>query len=590
MANRIALVAIALMMVTSAVSVVATADTQGGHQSMGLGNFSFNDNATTSTILNLTYKNDNVNAVVSSSIVTKGTASNLAALSNSDFSKKTLNNVTVFTTGNENVLLFATTGSSLLSNPTMAFNLNGNVTQMKLTAAQKLYIEQHTNNKLINYASNQMYKVTVNNTTFYLFSNTDSTLSGNNITYHSSSFATGSNLIVGVTSANWLKNTIEHEVSNDNRAFSYNNTTGMLSGSYISLQFNSSTGLINNYTDMLANVSVFSQISAEGNGSIGNGNPGPVFPTSQPIVAGSVFYFANNTAVYQVHDNPVALSNFYLSNGTMNFSVASNLNISTYNPPGEDGSHSNLSSNITNYSNVDLGDQYDVQSSSIVFLHNSTFSGSLFVRGANVTVNGSNVIVSTSGIAHITFAAPPGLQHIRKNVENDIQYAINHGRLAALVVLGSHGLGNSNVSMNYNGSVQVAVQNVSTNKVFVQVSSKTHEGNNIAIFVPNNVISNSSKITMKFDNQTITLSSNMGNVINATSTTNASFYYMSVKGGTLVIIHVPHFSTHTIEIVNASAVSTTPTLPKGDALYIGLGIVGIIAIVAGVSLSRRRKH
>lgn len=590
MANRIAMVAIALILVTSAVSVVATADTGNGQKAMELGNFSFNDNTTTSTILNLTYSNDNVNAVVANSVVTNGTASSILSLSNSDVSHKNLNNVTLFTSGSENVLLLATTGSSLLSKPTMTFNLNGNVSKVTLTQSQQAYVQQHSSSQLVNFASNQMYRVTENNASFYLFSNTGSTLTGNTVVYHNSNFVSGDNLLVGVSSAGWLKNTIENEVGKAARSFSYNNTTGMLTGSFVSLQFNASTGVINNYTDSLSNATVFNEISAKGNGSMGNGYPGPVFQALQPIVVGSVFYYANNTVVYQVHNNPVELSNFFLSNGTMTFNASSNLNVSVYNPPKYDVNRENVNANYTNISNVDLGDQYDVQSSStVVFLHNSTFTASLFVNGGNVSVSGNTIEVNATNVAHITFVAPPGLQKEKKDVQDALQYAINHGKLAAMVVLGAPGQNNSNVSVNYNGSMQILVQNVTSNKVFVQVSSKMHEGTNFAVFVPNNVISNLSKISLKFDNQTITLTKNMGAVLNATSSVNASFYYVQVNGGTLVVIHVPHFSTHTIEIVNGSiSTGNTPRIHQGDTLYIGLGIVAVIALVAGVSLRRRK--
>ena len=566
MANKIAITAIALIMVVSAVSVVATADTNSGQQPIKLGNYSFSDNTSTSAILNLSYKTDSGNSLIAKSIDTMGNSAALSLPSGSDSNSIVLNNVTVTSAGSENVILFSTVGSQITGNPTMAFNLNTNVSQV---------------NDLL-----------VNGTTFYLFSNANSTATKDSVTYHDSTILLGSKLIVGLSSANGIKDRVEKEMEHHKSAspFTYNNTTGQLTGRFVSMQYNATAGTIYNYMDSMGNMTIFNSISAAGNGSIGNTYLGPVFPTLQPIVAGSVFYYSNNTVVYQMHDNPAMVSNYYLSNGTLTMNVSSGLNVSTYNPPKEDVSHQSLPANFS--TNVDLGDQYDVQSSStIVFLHNNTFTGSIFVNGANVSVNGSSVSISTNQTAHITFVAPPGLQKVKRSVESDLQYGINHGKLAAVLVLGAPGQSSSNVSVNYNGSMQIAVQNVTANKVLLKVSSKMHEGNNFAIFVPNNVIQNNSKITVKFDNQTITLTSGVGSVINATSTTQASFYYVTTNGGTLVVIHVPHFSTHSIEIVNSAVSPSSPSgsMPNGEILYIGLGIVAVIAVIAGVSLTRRKR-
>lgn len=595
MASRLAMVVIALILVVSSVSVAASADTGDGGQGIKLGNYSFSDNTTTSTIYNLSYQNDNGNSVVASSIVTMGNSASLQISQGSDSNSIILNNVTVTSTGSENFLLLSTMGNNILTNPQMTFNLNGNISRVNLTLSQQSFLQNHSAGILGNFALHPIYLIQVNSSSFYLFSNFNSTISGNIVTYTGNGALPGSRLIVAVSSTNGLKDQVEKEIQHRTQAaFNYNNSTGQLNGRYMSLQYNTSSGVISNFMATQTNTTVFTQISTSGNGSIGNSIPVPVFPNAQPIVVGSVFYYVNSTVVYQFHNNPSLLSNFFLSNGTMTLKVDSGLNVSTYKPLKQDVSQENINStaNFSQFSNVDLGDQFDVQSSStIVMLHNSTFAASLFVGGANVTVNGNTVVISTNRTAHVTFVSPPGLQGEPRVVKNALQYAIDHGKLAAVLVLGAPGQSSSNISVNYNGSMQISVQNVTSNKVLLKVSSKHHEGTNFAIFVPNNVIQNNSKISVKFDNQTITLTSGVGSVVNATSTTQASFYFMKTNGGTLVIIHVPHFSTHSIEIVN-SAVSTgnpSPTIPDHGILYAALGIVAVIAIIAGVTLSRRKK-
>lgn len=598
MLKQIAMVAVALVMVLSAVSV-ATADTNLGQNATKVGNFALYENSNTGALYNLSYVNDNYEAVIASSVVATGQAANQTYLNNfnMDNLKNIGSNLSAFTSGNENTLIMTTQSSTMGSVASITLNLLTPATKVNLTASQQLYLKDHSGAIASSFLSNYMYNVKANGTNFILFSTQNAvvTNSGTTLTY-SMSGPFMNRVFVGVSSASALKDTIEKEMNNNDGApFSYNNTTGVVQGRFVSMDFNTTSGVISNYTLSQNGAVIFNSISATGNGTIGMNQLSPVFPTPQPIVVGSVLFYGNNTAVYQMHDNPALVNNFFLSNGTMNISVASGLNVSLFRPFHSDVEHEDLNSSNVNYTAVSLGDQFDVQASStMVFVQNSTFKGTFAIHGAQVSVNKTTGMISitTNNTAKISFVAPPGLQQIKKDLRDSIQYAIEHGRLAAVVVLGGPGNSSSNLSVSYNSSMQVQIQNVMTNSVTVRVNSATHEGTNFAIFVPNGVISNNSQITLKFDNQTITLSKSMGNVVNATSTTQASFYYAQVSGGTLVVIHVPHFSTHTIQISTASSTtggnSILPSLPGNAELYIAVGILGVIAVVAVAAVVKRK--
>ncbi len=598
MLKQAALVAVALLMVVSTVSV-ATADVPLSPNATQVGNFVVYQNSTTGAIDNLSFVNDNTEAVIASSVSASGNlvlSSNLSNF-NSD-NLKTFGNLTVFTAGNENTLMMATQSMGITQAASITLNLNAPLSKLNLTPTQQLYLEKTAGQKPANFLANNMYELTVNGTNFILFSTVNVSVANGSqsITFSQSGKYLYNPVLVGLSPAGALKDTIEKEVQNhDGQKFTYNASTGMVTGRFASFNVNPTTGVISQYTDVAQNATVFTSIEATGNGTIGYNNPNPSFFSGQPVVAGGVFYSANNTVVYQMHDNPSLVQNVYLSNGTLSYTVAPGLNISVYRPQSTDVEHENLNSTSVNYTGVSLGSQFDVHASStIVLIHNSTFRSSLFVHGADVSVNNTTGVISinTTGVAHVTFVAPPGLQELEHPVASAVQYAINHGRLAALVVLGSAGNYSSNLSVSYNSSMQVNVQNVSTGSITVKVGSLNHEGTNFAIFVPNNVISNNSQITLKFDNQVITLSGSMNSVVNATSTTQASFYYVNVTGGTLVIVHVPHFSQHTITISSATT-GTSPTgtasLPPHMGLYLALGAFVAIAAVAGIVLSRRKK-
>lgn len=597
MAHKIAMLAIALIMTISMISVAATAATGNTVQMKAVGNYAFNDNASTSTIYNLSYKSDSGSTIIANSVVTAGTNSTLNLGLGDDAQTTVLNNVTLNAAVDGSVLLLSTHSyllSGVLTAPSMIFSMSGNVSLVNLTTYQSDYLSTHSSGIMKSFVQHQIYRVDVNGSSFFIFSNYGSTTANNKVTYAGSSALTSPALVIGISTAQTINDKIHQEVGDHNyNQFFYNNSTGQLNGRFLSMQFNSTTGVISNFMDAQTSTVVFSSISTSGNGSIGGNFEVPISPASTPIVVGGLFFYANNTAVYQIHDNPTMVTKYYISNGTTTFQVASGLNVTKYHPiKGDIGDNSNasLGTNLNNYTtNVNLGDQFDISASpTIVLIHNSTFTGSLFVgKQANVTVSGNTVQIHTNTSTHATFVAPPGIQGARLSLRSALQYGIEHGKLAAVVVLGQPGQSQSNVSVNYNSSVQISVQNVNTNSVSIHVSGRSHEGTNIAFYVPNGVINANSTITVKFDNQTVSISQNANGVINATSSTKATFFSEKVNGGTLVILHVPHFSSHTIEITNSASIGTSP-LKSGKILYIGLGVVAIIAVLAAVTLRRRK--
>lgn len=594
MLKHIAMVAVAVVMVLSAVSVVSTADPHLAPNAIKIGNYTMVENSTMNAVYNVSFVNDNYEATIVSSLNASGSPllSGVMKLYNSDNAQQ-VGNLSVFNSGSENTVLFAI-GSGTASASSMMLNLTSSASAISLTSAQQSYLQKHSGSVASTFLSNPIYKVEANGSAYIVFSNAAGSMSNGNLTlsYSGSSTLSG-NLVLGISSISALKNTIENEVQHhEGSPFSYNNTTGVVSGRFVSLDFNSTTGVVSNYASPMLNSTIFTSIEASGNGTIGVNSPSPVYPTSQPIVVGGVMFYGNNTVVYQFHNNPSMVSNMFLSNGTMNLTVAGGLNVTTFRPQVDAVQHERLNSTTLNYTGVDLGDQFDVSASStILFIHNSTIRASLFVHGASVNVTNGTISILTNGTAKISFVAPTGLQDMKKEVQQSIQYAIDHGKLAALVTLGSAGNYSTNLSVSYNSSMQISVQNVSSGSVTVKVDSAHHEGTNFAIYVPNGVISNNSRITLAFDGQTISLSSSVNSVVNATSTVNASFYYVSVSGGTLVVIHVPHFSTHTIQISTASASpgGNLPGIGGINVIYIAAGIVGAIVVIAAVGLVRRRK-
>ena len=597
MLKQLAMFTVALVMVLSAVSI-ATADggisTSTSNQ-VKFGNYLLENNTQTGSV-NLSYVNDNAHILVANSINATGHAISSTGQNyfNTDNKVNLGNNLTVFTSGSEKTLLLGTQSVNSLTSsvtPSITLNLTTPVSKVVLNSQQTSFLSNHSTSMVSTIYQNNIYNFTVGGMSFLLFSDVKASLSNSNMTLkYSGQSSITSTVFVGIVSTSALKNMFETERGDSGNPFLYNNTTGAVSGKFMSFNFNDKSGVFSNVTSNLVNDKVFNSMVASGNGTIGLNNPNPEFPTISPILAGNLFFYGNNTVVYQIHDNPSLATNILLSNGTLNLSVANGINVSVYRPAADNVQHVNVSN--PNYTSAGLGNQFEVEASStIVLLHNSTFRASLFAHHASVSVNNTTgmISISTKGNAQISFVAPPGLQQISHPLARAIQYAVEHGKLAAMVVLGTPGSNNTNMSVNYNSTMAISIQNVNTNSVTIKVgSTSSHEGTSFGIFVPNGVIANNSKIVVTFDSSNTVTVSNISSVINATSTTQAAIYKVNVSGGTLIVIHVPHFSNHTIQISTASTQTGLPGLPGNEAVYVIGGAVVVVALV-GVGLAIRKR-
>lgn len=80
----------------------------------------------------------------------------------------------------------------------------------------------------------------------------------------------------------------------------------------------------------------------------------------------------------------------------------------------------------------------------------------------------------------------------------------------------------------------------------------------------------------------------MSDILNVTSTTNASFAVYTENSGDLLILHIPHFSNHTVEISTTPFTSSPVTGNLNEYVTIGALIVAVVVIV-GVAYFIRKK-
>ena len=577
------IMAITIMMTLSSLAVLS-GNASAQVTAVEAGNYSLSYDPVTSTIYNITYANPNYTILTASQVVTVGKNSTVAPQEYCDVNNVAdLSAVSIYTTDDNDMLLLSTTSPAIGVFPTITVSLPSVATQVTAGSLTGLYSTSNTNSLLFSFFDNTIYRMNVTDGFILYMSNAPSTLSldGKTIIFTNTSLATSSSLIVGMTPSGTIKYSIEKQAENQSLSVNpliYDSATGQVTGKYLTLNFNNATGVITDYTNVYSNTVVFNSISTKGYGNFGNGYFSPFFPSTDPIVAGNALFFANQTSIFKIYNNIATLSDFFTSNGTLTMVVSNGLNISTlhfaHNTPGIGHAYGH---SFGNFTGMTVGNQFSIMAApTIISISNSTFKGQLFVHDGSVSVNGNTISISTTSVSYVQFVAQNHYFNYSLQLQNQLQYALKNGHLGAFIYLGSAQTTPYNYTYYYNSSLNLALQHAYQNRVQVQLSSQTQQGANVAIFIPNSVISNGSQFTLKLDNQVMTQLQDANGLLNSTSQNQAQYFIQAVNGGTLVIIHTPHFSTHTLEI---NGTSTTPT-SGFPYLWLGIGVVVVIAVIA----------
>lgn len=560
--------------------VAIAASTDAGAAGTTVGNFSLTYNSTASTISDLSYKGDNTTAGLASYVkISNADPSPLGVTS-----AIRLHNGSVLQTQNENAFFLAS-ASLLTGSIYINMTLYNQSTPLYMKLNSSLFFGGM--GMSMNTQSMALYEITVDGHPVIIFSNGNGTLSGNG---YSLSFTSRDMLVVGMMAKMEFEDSIMQKLYSE-KTFQYNSTTGQVTGSFLDFNFNATTGVISNFQSNLVNQKVFTSIYAYGNGSLTSSTDTPVIPVSSPVVIGSLFAYLNNTSLTTIRDNPSLVSNFFVSNGTLVFQVGTGItrisefgaNASTSVYTGSELDDS--SGNFFNYS-AGMSDHFEAGANGI-YLSGNGFRGFLFINGGNISISGSTISVQTSHTARVSLVSPPGLQGSASRAIEDINNAIMHGKISAEISIDKTTGSTGSLTLSYNNSVSVQLTNASAGKLTFVASSLKHAGTVIAIFISNSVISNGSKLIVSFDNTVATLETE-NFTINTTNGVNAVYASFKVPGGVEVLIHIPHFSTHTIEVYTASN-STSVLSEVSSPAGIGVIAVVLVGIVAAVAVVSRRK-
>lgn len=265
-------------------------------------------------------------------------------------------------------------------------------------------------------------------------------------------------------------------------------------------------GEIENYT--IGNMTIFDEISYE-NDTVG-----------RVRVSGAVLTYKGFSLNFHwrflcVHDNPAAV-----------------LHIITY---GGD---------VIKY---ELNDEIHVEmKGNIVYLNSSEniFAGRLIVSNGEISINEGKILVKTgenctTSVMFINFAQFLAPKHIAP----EIIHGIEKGRIGANIYISTHGMD----FVNYSHEIRAKLKTMERNRVRLEIRSEVHEGKVIMI-----VINKSAMEFEKYYRLNVTLDGtpvpegDYQEVMN--STTEAKYALMEENGNLYLLLYIPHFSTHIIEI------------------------------------------
>ncbi len=398
---------------------------------------------------------------------------------------------------------------------------------------------------------------------------------------------------VFVTSQN-IQNLLQnHKNQLLSNKFAYNATTGKVVGKYVSFQFNNSTNTVSNMnlTSHSINSTLFSSVKISGIGTIGKGFNIPSFKIGSVDTYGSIFFYANDTYIMTVHDNPVAQSSYIVNNGTIIFSLPDHSNVSMLRMNGFDTRVNE--SMVLSGSSFQEKEMFGLNNrvsfgTEVLKINTPNVTEMMVVNGGNITVkNNSTITVKTGKYAMINVVVPPGLHNLGK-YEKRLDNALSSGKIAAELSINGN-TNSQNFTMSFNSTVITNITSISSGHAIISVSALPghKQGTNVVIFLSNTFLQNSHNVYIKFDG-TVISSMSMNGLLNDTSSVSAAYSVYAESNGDLVIMHIPHFSKHTIEVSNTEFPSTTATV--SSLLIPVIGVVIAAAVIVGAVVFIRKRN
>ncbi len=368
----------------------------------------------------------------------------------------------------------------------------------------------------------------------------------------------------------------------------YNSTSGNITGKYLRAMFKN--GVFTNVEYNLTSKVMISSMYA-------NGSSISSFPRSGSFsganIIGSMFIYRNSSSFFVMHNNPAIESSIFVNNGTLTLNIPANATIynTTNNVQVNASAESNMNSQVntslfksTSSNNMMFGFNHKINAGrNMIIIDNNGTIMMLFIHNGNFTIHNHMIKISNSkGPLMVNFVVPPGMQNLSSN--HTFAKNVIKGKISSEIALNKVNGTMENNTINYNSSVFLKYTGNASHEEMFDVNSSVNNHTIVTIFIGNTAMKDTGHIYLKFDGKMATYV-NESTLLNETSSTHAYYTYVNGSSGMYVLLYIPHFSNHTVDVYNVNPVSSNST----DYYIIG-GIIAAIAIIGVAAvLVRKRK-
>jgi len=280
------------------------------------------------------------------------------------------------------------------------------------------------------------------------------------------------------------------------------------------------------------------------------------YSENEPEVHGVVWRVDGENETIEIHDNPTALLKVKVKNApcTVQLNLA-------------DGIHANTYPNNSHIVAID-----------------GEIEGKIILSGEGgfTEVSNDSIVVAVENNGLLLFVASP-VSEVCVNLPNHKEYeekiaeGIANGKVCAELLIQAD---NKTDKMLYS-DVEVNCTTF-TGRVRVQITA-SGEGKTLVLNVHKEVL-NATNVTVTLDGDIIPKADDYDDVLNIGVDESAEYLILIGSNGVQILISIPSFSTHTIEVALAEEEETGATTPGFD-LLVTITIVSFIVI-----LSYRKKH
>lgn len=333
---------------------------------------------------------------------------------------------------------------------------------------------------------------------------------------------------------------------------------GYGAGDLLKFMFDGQNGSILGYTLIReeGNITVFDSIDIESS----------VLKEDSVSYHGAVWRCEGENVQVEIHDNPTSL---------LKIKAAEQVNVSLELGEG-------FTAKGTMVDNI-IAIQGEVDSKIIVSKENLSNNVSVSIENNN-TVN-----ISLEKDSSMLFMTSP-MQGVGVGVSNELenitQQAIAQNRIGARIAIQKREQIHTH-AIQYN-NVSTSVAEVSKNRIRINVTSALKQGKTIIADIDTQTInvSKAKNIQVVFDGENISMADDYKDVTNA-SDDNGTAEYITVMGsnGVQVLVSIPSFSTHTIEIIGTTEQAGW-NIP-GFGLVLAISVLAMFAVVSRMLKKRR---